>query len=759
MSEGRGGAGTRGGVGRIAAMAVGLAVLLFLLLAGDARAGQYSVVSCGWFVGPNAAWADTTGGAKFAPDDHCVPPAGADPFATAKVVSWTIAAGTVSGTRFARWRWQAPAGTGIVGMRGLWWHVLNDGFQQRLGTDPGNGGFVPFAIASISDATPREVTGTFAPQAAFEDRLLCARPEASSCGLAAESWDGLRAVTLTLEDDSPPAAAVGGPLLEPGWHRGGVPVVFWSGELGGGVRTQEVSVDGNVVARDDYPCALILADGGVRGTTMQPCPLGPSGSATIDTSRFSDGPHSIRSCSWDIAGNGACGADGTIAVDNTPPSHPGGLTIAGGDGWRRVDSFNLAWKNPDQGPASPIVGARYRVTGSNGYDSGVQAVDAPGVAAIAGVTVPGNGTWNLHLWLRDEAGNEAASTGIDLPLRLDEGPPTVAFVDGDPGGGQVTASVADPLSGPAGGTISYRRADSANWSDLPTKLHPEADGKATLVTPMPALPAGTWIFRAEATDAAGNAATSTLHADGTQMSVQVTAADGARGGGADGHRVEGAAGHAKTRLFARLRGGHGKGGMLTVPFGAPALLSGRLTTGDGAGLADRAIKVVARPSRGALVPRAIERLRTGKQGAFVLRLPPGTSRRIAVSFAGDDDLAPARHRSLDLRVRAAVTLEAAPKALRTGQEVRLAGRVAGRSAPIPRRGKLVAIQYLESDTGRWRPVLVTRTDHDGRFHARYRFRYVSGAARIRLRATALAEERWPYAPGSSSPVTVVVHGR
>ena len=57
---------------------------------------------------------------------------------------------------------------------------------------------------------------------------------------------------------------------------------------------------------------------------------------------------------------------------------------------------------------------------------------------------------------------------------------------------------------------------------------------------------------------------------------------------------------------------------------------------------------------------------------------------------------------------------------------------------MPRRGKLVAIQYLEAATGRWRPVLVTRTDHGGRFHARYRFRYVSGAARIRLRATALA---------------------
>jgi hypothetical protein len=99
-----------------------------------------------------------------------------------------------------------------------------------------------------------------------------------------------------------------------------------------------------------------------------------------------------------------------------------------------------------------------------------------------------------------------------------------------------------------------------------------------------------------------------------------------------------------------------------------------------------------------------------------------------------------------------------PRRCRCTQALRLSGRVRGRGAAIPRRGKLVAIQYLEAATHRWRPVLVTRTDHGGRFRAHYRFRYVSGAASIRLRATALAEERWPYAPGSSRPLTVRVAG-
>ena len=109
-------------------------------------------------------------------------------------------------------------------------------------------------------------------------------------------------------------------------------------------------------------------------------------------------------------------------------------------------------------------------------------------------------------------------------------------------------------------------------------------------------------------------------------------------------------------------------------------------------------------------------------------------------------------------MRSGVVFHAAPASLETGEAVRLWGRVRAQGAPIPRRGKLVAIQYLETTTGLWRPVLVTRTDHSGHFRDRYRFRYVSGSARIRLRAVALSEERWPYVPGASRPLAVRVSG-
>jgi hypothetical protein len=495
------------------------------------------------------------------------------------------------------------------------------------------------------------------------------------------------------------------------------------------------------------------------------------------------------------------------AFDEAAPTPPIGLRVAGGPGWRPTNDFTVEWADPGQGIGAPIAGAYLRLIGANGYDTGAQFYFAgTGITAIPGIHLPWEGDFAVFVWLRDEAGNENPGMVEEVHLDFDATPPALAFVgnEGDENReapAQLVATFYDPLSGPtpgATGTISYRRAETTEYADLPTKVHVEDPMRATLTAPMPSLPPGNWVFRVEASDAAGNVGSSSLRADGTQMAFRVKgpeapAATGGGGGAATGGAATGAhadpppAGLTRTRLFVGLSDGQGRGATaagatrsrdadlgrgatrgrgarrggatLTVPFGAGALLAGRLTDADGAGLAGRRVRVVVRPSHGALAPRAVERVRTGARGGFIVRLGPGTSRRITVSFPGNDSLAPARHRPLDLRVRSGVILEAAPGTLRTGQSVRLRGRVRSRGAPIPRRGKLVAIQYLEADTGRWRPVLVTRTDREGRFRTHYQFRYIHGAARIRLRATALAEERWPYAPGSSAPVTIAVRGR
>ncbi|HEY7455818.1 MAG TPA: hypothetical protein VH703_00970, partial [Solirubrobacterales bacterium] len=324
----------------------------------------------------------------------------------------------------------------------------------------------------------------------------------------------------------------------------------------------------------------------------------------------------------------------------------------------------------------------------------------------------------------------------------------------------VSAAVSDAHSGPANGTIAFRRVAAGGWSELPTKLAREGADRARLVAVVPRdLGAGTYVFRAEAKDGAGNTAATTRRADGTEMALRKTPPPlsvGREAGGSGGGSR--ATARQKSRLFARLRWRRRRGTRITVPFTAGAVLVGRLVNADGAGLARRRLRVVSRPSRGALTRSRLRTIRSGPHGGFRLSLPAGPSRRITVVFPGGRGLAPSRRPALALRVRGGLTLSAAPRRVRTGSSLRLWGRVRARGAPLPRRGKLVAIQYYESAARRWRPVLVTRSDHSGRFRARYRFRYIVGMARIRLRALALAEERWPYAPGASRPIAVRVSG-
>jgi len=751
--------GTRAEIGRIIAIGIALALALLLLVAKEATAGKYSVAQCGWHIGADAGWADSTGGAKFRPDAYCATPPDADPFDGAHLKSFTREdQGTVSGTRYARWRWDAPAGTGITRVSGTWWHALHDGIEQRIGMANWNGGFDPFAVAATTDATPRDFVAGFSPaQPALEDRLLCARAESKWCSLSPGSWSAVRALTITVEDDYAPGIAVNGGMLDGGWLRGDRTLGYHDTDVGGGLRRTEALIDAMPVAAHEEPCNSVSIGGELRATTMRPCSTDRLDYFLFNTRTFSDGPHSIGHCAIDFAGNPSCMAPRPILIDNNPPAHPRDLALGGGDVWRRGNDFDLSWANPDQGPASSIGGATWRITGPGDYDSGAKFVGGHELSALQNLFVPRAGTYSLSVWLRDEAGNESASSAASLPLRFDDVPPGVAFepsAAGDAAATQIQVEINDAHSGPASGEIHYRRLDSRQWTELPAKFQRGASlEKAELLARLPSdLGPGTYVFRADAVDAAGNTASSTRRSDGTEMTVRKVAGEPI----AALKRAEPVRG--KARIFARLRWRGRSGTELTVPFRTAARLSGRLVDGDGAGLAGRTLRVTARPSRGALGRPLVESLQTGTHGGFQLQLPVGTSRRIAVAFPGDSHLDAAERSPLTLRVRSGIELKVTPSQLRTGEAVHFSGRVRSLGAPLPRRGKLVSIQYYEAAAQRWRPVLVTRTDHAGRFHAGYRFRYISGTARIRIRAVVLPEERWPYAPGASRPLVIRVTG-
>jgi hypothetical protein len=754
--------GARVGLARIVGLGLCLALAVLLFAAREANAGKYSVAQCGWNVDADASWWDSTGGAKFRPDAYCVPPAGSDPFDGVHMKSFTKGGSTVSGSRFARWRWEAPPGTGITRVSGTWWHTLHDGMEQRIGVGTAGGDFVPFARASGTDVALRDfVAGFSTPQPALEDRLLCARGEDRWCSVEPTSWSGVRALTITIQDDGLPGAWMWDQLTAGGWRRGAQRLMFSGTDEGSGVRFGETLLDGGRIDLHEYPCSKAFVGSEWRGTRMRPCGTHGADGVMVDTTRFSDGSHRLRHCSIDFAGNANCTAEQTVLIDNNAPAHPRSLAVVGGDGWRRVNDFDLAWANPEQGAGSPIAAALWRMTGPAGYDSGVKTAARPGVTTISDRSVPAPGIYSIEVWLRDEAGNDAQSTAVSAPLRFDNVPPGVAFEATEAGSADlpavIRAEVADEHSGPAGGALFYRRLGEERWSDLPTELAGGATpGSAWLTARLPAdLEPGIYVFRADARDAAGNTASTTRRADGTEMSVRKTEPPAVAAAVA---MARPAAPKQKTRLFAHLRWRSRRGDSLSIPFDAAAIVAGRLVTAEGTGLAGRRLRVVSRPSRGALAKRRVAVVRTGRHGGFRMPLPAGTSRRITVAFAGEEAFGGSRRPALGLRVRGRLSLRASPRRLMTGETIRLWGRVRARGAPIPRRGKLVAIQYYEQAARRWRPVLVVRSDHDGRFRARYRFRYVSGVAEVRLRAIALAEERWPYAPGASRPVLVQVSG-
>jgi hypothetical protein len=674
--------GTGGRLGRIAAIVAALAIGLLLLAAREARAGFYTVAQCGWGVGADATWSETSAGAGLEPENHCNAPGAR---LSDGLGSFTIAGGgLVPRGQYGAWRWAAPAGTGIVAASGRWWHSLRGGFAHSLGTDGSDGTFAPFATAG-SGSTP-VVPSAFAvpfpaPRAAFEDRLLCPR-DSEGCFLSEPSSTALSSLMLRIEDAAAPQPASSGELLAGGWRRGDQGAVVSATDAGSGLTYDELRIDGRTVSHADLPCAEADA-GGVVATRMQPCPTSATSSVAVATADLDDGPHEVNACAADFAEDVTCAADRQILVDNTAPGRPRGVTVAATGSHGSLDDFDVRWTDPDQGSASPVAAALWRVTGPDGFDTDVATSEGRGIEALGGLAVPHGGAYVLRLWLRDEAGNSDSEGAVRVTLR-----------DGAEAGA------------PAGGHGGRR---------------------------------------------GGRGGGRGAHGGGRK---------GRRGGGPG--RGGGRDGAARLLVHLRYAPGHGRPaavrtGTLTVPFGSAPTVAGRLVDARGVGIAGRRVRVVARPWRGALAASAPATLTTGKRGGFELALAPGPSRRVVVRLAGEGAAAPERH--LDLRVRTGVSLSATPTALATGQEVHLSGRVRCRGARLPRPGKLVAIQYLEAATGSWRPVLVVRSDRRGRFRAGYRFRYVSATARIHLRATALAEDRWPYAPGSSAPVTVDVDGR
>jgi hypothetical protein len=436
----------------------------------------------------------------------------------------------------------------------------------------------------------------------------------------------------------------------------------------------------------------------------------------------------------------------TLHVDMTPPVVQLSGTPAG---WTNKPVTLTARATDDASGMLPDGNAPAPFTAIR-VDGGRPVVE-PGAEVSAPAI--GEGVHSVAYYARDLAGNVAdGGTGNGVPnpapqtteVRIDRTAPGVAFLNAqDPLDPElIRVKVADPLSGPdpSRGWIGVRRAGSGD-PFLPLAPAAVPPGELGAHWDSDAFPPGEYEFEATGYDRAGNAATSTRRADGEEMTLTNP-----------------------LKAAASLRAGFGGVGRLgqgprlrSTRYGRGAVLSGRLTEGQGTPLPHRPVRIVERFAAGAPAER-VSLAWTAADGSFSAPLLPGPSREAIAVFDGSANLTHAVSQPLQLGVRSGVRLRASSSEARVGgAPLVLSGRVAASPGTIPAEGKSVELQFRVAGLP-WSEFRTLKTDRHGRFRFAYRFTDDdSRGVRFQFRAYAPAQDGWPYEPGGSLPV--IVRGR
>jgi hypothetical protein len=320
-------------------------------------------------------------------------------------------------------------------------------------------------------------------------------------------------------------------------------------------------------------------------------------------------------------------------------------------------------------------------------------------------------------------------------LRYDPGPPKLAFEPAHPADPTLVAARAtDELSGVAGGVIDIAPAGTAAWQSLPT-----ANDAGRLVARIDdaALPAGTYLLRAQATDRAGNQTTQDRRGDGQPVVVTLPLRKAAS--------ID--AGFERTVR----RPGKRRGTMVVlrpaarVEYEQRAAIAGRLTA-DGRAIASAAVQLIA-------ADQVVDTVTTDANGKFRTSVVGARSQDLRLAYAGSAQALPTQA-TLKLRVAAATTAKVSRSRVRNGQAITFRGRVRG--LPVPAAGKLVEIQVRFTD--RWQTFRTTRSDASGRWSSRYRFQRTRGEQRYRFRVRLPKESGYPFETSVSRTLAVRVSG-
>jgi hypothetical protein len=540
-------------------------------------------------------------------------------------------------------------------------------------------------------------------------------------------------------------------LTDPGWHSLPATESFTVSYPQQGIASDSIVLDDDKPACPAPPgetrCRIVVA---YRAWERcgEPCvSLGHFTEAIPRLPAIPDGPHLLTISLQGWPGYPSGRADAWTNIDATPPPAPPVADVVEGAGWHATPSLSIRVHKPVENPAleAPITGAAYVLcrTDDRGDCTTPQAI--PGVdptarSFILRVTAPRPGDWAADVWLTDSVGNSwALNDNDDAHVRYDNRAPQVSISPIDPTDpGNLSARASDDLSGVADGDVQLAPHGTNAWRSVPTTV-----GRGAIAAQVDdtALPRGTYDERVVATDAAGNVGLAVSEAS---VAVPFRFESRLRAGFAIVRHVR--RGHrrvARVRLVAKK----------LVRLHRRAQIRGSLTTKEGQPLANARLVVSATRAATGAQPEVVDAVTTDKNGKFTYTTVARESRRLTFTYGGTALRQPARA-ELDQVVPAASSIHVSRRSILNGDTVIFRGRLKG--GQVPPGGKLVALEAWVR--GVWQPIANVRTTPSGAWRASHTFATVAGRARFRFRVAIPHDALYPFAPGASRPVSVVVQG-
>ena len=326
-----------------------LAVVLLFALAAEARAGSFHTYSCRTPSGataPTEGWSSTLASPSMEIRNSCA--AGGE----LKVnFAGSVPAGAIAGWRYTvpetlgigrvrLWRSGGAAGKSASGGLPYWLISRRDTLFPRdaievCGQDPATENCVSRGdgFNALSDQNVKVFEGLGAPT--FWATVQCGgENQCDPGGSLPAAFLNIHAADVELLDSaSPTVASTTGDLLDPGPVSGRRMIGAELKDIGSGVHSIDLEVDGNKVASSTVTaCAAseTAADGTRAFTQRIPCPASASASIEFDTTTVTDGEHRVRLVGEDAAGNRTSIVERTITVYNTPatPVDAQGITGA-----------------------------------------------------------------------------------------------------------------------------------------------------------------------------------------------------------------------------------------------------------------------------------------------------------------------------------------------------------------------------------------------------------------------------------------------